>query len=339
VDDKRLRGLTGIVGLALVGTIGAGAVVGSDSAADDLQPKAAAALGAAGIHDITVGFDGREARLSGGLANERRKAISVVEGINGVRWAKFSGQPSALPLPPAAPSAPSMKLSHSDLGATISGVVPTAEVAAALKTAAAEAFGGTVSGDFRIDPSIDTADWFNELPEVFGDLFAVKDLDIGIGGQGLFQVTGTVRSQIGVDKLKDLLTAALPDLTVNSSLSVDPGGLSPADAQTFDSATLYFNSGRSTLNAHNIAALDKVAAVMRRNSDLKIVAGGHAGPSDPDRGEVLSDERVAAVKAYLVGAGVKAERITTKSFGSAEKSGGNPFAKKYRRVDFAVEGN
>jgi outer membrane protein OmpA-like peptidoglycan-associated protein len=338
VDDKTLKRLAALTGLGLVGVVGVGAVVGSNSAADDLQPKAYKALSAHHLRGLNVDFDGREAKISGGTAADMAKAKKVVEDIHGVRWAKVTGKPTSGSTA-ATPAVASMKFSHSDLGSTIMGVVPSAEVAASLKAAAAEAFGGTVSGDFKIDPTVDSADWFNELPEVFGDLVGVDDLDIGIGGLGSIQVTGTVGSQIGADKVKDLLTAALPDLTVDSTLTVDAGALSPADAQTLDSATLYFGRGKSTLTSGNKAALDKVADVMKRNADLKIEAGGHAGPSDPARGKVLSDERVAAVKAYLVDAGVDAKRVSTKSFGSGEKSGGDPFAKKYRRVDFAVEGN
>ncbi|MCW2750310.1 MAG: hypothetical protein JWR83_1420 [Aeromicrobium sp.] len=338
VNDKTLKRLAALTGLGLVGVVGVGAVVGSNSAADDLRPKAYKALSAHHLRGLTVDFDGREAKISGGTAADMANAKKVVEGIHGVRWAKVTGTPISASTP-ASPAVASMKFSHSALGSTISGVVPSAEVAASLKAAAAETFGGTVSGDFKIDPSVDTADWFNELPEVFGDLVGVDDLEIGIGGLGTFQLAGTVGSQIGADKVKNLLIAALPDLRVHSSLTLDAGALSPADAQTLDSATLYFRRGKSTLTAGNKAALDKVADVLKRNADLKLEAGGHAGPSNPARGRVLSDERVAAVKAYLVKAGVDAVRITTKSFGSGEKSGGDPFAKKYRRVDFAVEGN
>jgi outer membrane protein OmpA-like peptidoglycan-associated protein len=339
VDDTRLKGLAGIVGLALVGTVVAGAVVGSNSAADDLRPKAVKALRAAGLKAITVNFEGREAKLSGGLAAERGEAISVVEGVNGVRWAKFSGKPAAAPMPPAAPSASSMKLSRSDIGATISGVVPTAEAAAQLKTAAAEAFGGSVSGDFKVDPSVDPADWITALPEVFGDLAGIKNLDLGIGGGDQIQLGGSIESQAGADRAKALVAAAVPDLTVDSTITVDAGPLDSDDAATLNSATLYFDSGTSKLSAAATAALDRIADIMKRNAGINLEAGGHAGPTDPMQGKRLSDSRVAAVKTYLVRAGVEPGRISTRSFGSGDNTLVDPFARQYRRVDFVVEEN
>jgi outer membrane protein OmpA-like peptidoglycan-associated protein len=338
VDDNRLKGIAGIVGLALIGAVVAGAVVGSNSAADDLRPKAVQALRTAGLKAIAVDFDGREAKLSGGLAGERGKAISVVEDINGVRWAKFSGKPAA-PVPPAAPSASSMKLSRSDIGATISGVVPTAEAAAQLKTAAAEAFGGAVSGDFKVDPSVDSADWITALPEVYGDLAGIKNLDIGIGGGDRIQLGGSIESQAGADRVKALVAAAVPDLTVDSTITVDAGTLDSDDAATLNSAALYFDRGTAKLSAVATTALDRVADVMKRNAGIDLEAGGHAGPSDPVQGKRLSDSRVTAVKTYLVRAGVEADRITTRSFGSGENTLVDPVAKQYRRVDFVVEEN
>ncbi|MDX6278388.1 MAG: OmpA-OmpF porin, family [Nocardioidaceae bacterium] len=339
MDDNRLRGLAGLVGLALVGTVGVGAVVGSNSAADDLRPEAVSALRSAGMSGIAIDFDGREAKLSGGAAADRRKAIAVVEGVNGVRWAKFTGPPSAPPTIPAAPSEPSMTFSRSDVGATISGVVPSAQVAADLKTAAAEAFGGTVSGDFKVDPRVDAADWFYELPEVFGDLVVVRNLKLAIGGGATIQIGGSIESRVGADRAKAIVADAVPDLTVDSTLTVNPGTLDSDDAEVLNSATLYFDRGSSTLSAENRATLDRVVDVLKRNAGINLEAGGHAGPSDPARGMVLSEHRVAAVKAYLLSAGLDSDRISSRSFGSAKKSGGDPFAKRYRRVDFAVEEN
>lgn len=339
MDDNRLRVLAGIVGLALVGTIAAGAVVGSNSAADDLQPKAVAALRAAGLTDIAVDFDGREAKLTGGVAADRSTAISVVEKVRGVRWAKVTGTPSAAPTIPAAPSEPSLTFSRSDIGATIGGVVPSAEVAADLKTAAAEVFGGSVSGDFKVDPTVDSANWFYELPEAFGDLVVVKNLEIAIGGGNTIQIGGSIESQAGADRAKLIVAGALPDLAVDSLITVDPGTLDSDDAATLNSATLFFGKGSSQLSVEARATLDRVVDVLKRNAGINLEAGGHAGPSDPARGKVLSDERVAAVKSYLLSAGLDSDRMTSRSFGSAKKSGGDPFAKRYRRVDFAVEEN
>lgn len=339
MDDNRLKGLTAFVGLGLVCTVGAGAVIGSDSAAHDLRPKAVEALSAAGIADVEVDFDGREAKLSGGASSERRKAISVVRGINGVRRARFTGVGQVAP--PLAPtgiiSAPVLKLSRSDIGATISGIVPSAEVAASLKTAAAVAFGGTVSGDFTIDPSVGSADWLAAIPEVFGDLAGVKNLEIGVGDDPSIQLGGSIESQVGADRIEGLVSGAVPDLTVDSAITVDAGTLDSGDANTLNSATLYFGRGSASLSGINTATLRRVVDVLKRNAGINVEVDGHAGPADPVKGKVLSSARVAAVRAYLVWAGIGADRVAAKSFSSGERTNADAFAKQYRRVDFVVE--
>ncbi len=340
MDDLRLKAVAGIVGVALCGTVGVGAIVGSYATAGDLQPKAIKALRSAGLTGIMVDFNGREAKLSGGVADERSEAISVVEHIGGVRWAKFSGRPTASLSAPTVGSGPSVGLSRSNDGATISGVVPSAEIAADLKTTAAEAFGGSVSGDFRIAPSVRSAGWLNELPEVFGDLVGVKNLEIEIRSDGSsIRIGGSIESQVGADRAKEIVTAAMPDLTVDSTITVNPGRLDSDDAATLNSAVIYFPRGSSRLSATSIATLDRVFDVLNRNVGVNVEAGGHAGPNDPAQGRILSNERVNAVKAYLMSSGLDSDRVSTRSFGSAGKSAGDQFAKRYRRVDFAIEEN
>ena len=146
-NAKRLAGLTG---LALVAVIGVGSVVGSNSARDDLTPKAYKALVELGLSNVKVDFDGREAKLSNGTPDELAKAEKIVEGVNGVRWAKADANGSTTLSKP-----PTFSVTRNAGGVNLSGVVPNAEVAAQLKDAAASL--GTVTGDLRIDPKVGTA--------------------------------------------------------------------------------------------------------------------------------------------------------------------------------------
>jgi len=68
-------------------------LVGQDTNANSLQPKAAAALQSAGITNVNVSFKGREAYLSGVSATQDQlnQAKVIVQGIYGVRWATTSG--------------------------------------------------------------------------------------------------------------------------------------------------------------------------------------------------------------------------------------------------------
>jgi outer membrane protein OmpA-like peptidoglycan-associated protein len=336
MPDNRLRARVGLASLGLVCVVAVGSVVGSQSAADDLRPKAERALSAAGITGVAVGFEGREARLSGGTSVDLARARAIVEGIHGVRWARVGDADIGISV---ATPVPTLDLRRTSDGLSISGTVPDADVAAELKSRAAEDFGVTVSGDLVVDPSVGRAGWAGELPGVFGDIVGVKDLVLRIDGGGNLELDGSIESMAGADKVHDLVEAAVPDLDVVSRIHADPRGLPAADAMVLNSTTVYFGRGKSSLGAASKAALDSVAEVLERNSWISIEAGGHAGPSDPIRAMDLSDARVAAVRDYLVRAGIEPNRIGTASYASDKMTTVDAFARTYRRVDFVVEEN
>ena len=102
-DNKPSRSKLGIAitSVLAAGTLIAGSLVGQNTNAVSLEPKAQAALQQAGISGVTVTMQGREAYLSGpGLSQDQLAAAKVaVEKVYGVRWAKVkldsSGQPGA----------------------------------------------------------------------------------------------------------------------------------------------------------------------------------------------------------------------------------------------------
>ncbi|MDR7087585.1 outer membrane protein OmpA-like peptidoglycan-associated protein [Aeromicrobium panaciterrae] len=325
---KQRAGLTGI---ALAAVIGIGSFAGSDSAADDLTPKAYAALVQAGLSNVKVDFDGREAKLSNGTPDELAKAEKIVEGVNGVRWAKIdSNRSTNLPDPPT------FSLTRVADGVNLNGVVPNAAVAQKLKDAALSL--GKVTGDLKIDPNVGTADWLGTLSDVIPSLSEVDDLALSVDGDSL-AIGGSLESQAGVDTLADLIEPSLGDLSLDNTLKVDAARLSPSQAEDIKAANVYFARGSSTLDARGKAGLLTLVDVLKRNTGVELEIGGHAGPTDPVRGKALSDERVAAVKEFLVASGIDAARLSTKSYGSDPEADGDAYAEQYRRVDFIVKGN
>lgn len=335
MSEKRLNGLAALVGATLLVVVTAGALLGSRSAADDLQDKAEKALASADLGGVQVTFHGREAVLSGGSPEDLGRAELIVEGIEGVRWADIASVAADSPTQRPPDTTPTLDLHHTGTGITISGTVPDADAAAGIKARVAEDFGVPVTGDLVINPAVGPASWIDRLPDVFGDIVGVKRLELTIDGGGAIELGGALESRAGVEDVRSLLSATVPDLDVVSRLQVEPGGLSETDAAVLNSSTLYFAPGSSDLSAKNRRMLDDVADVLRRNVDVTIEAGGHAGPDDPSAGEVLSLARVAAVKAYLVRSGVGAARVSTRTFASDSQTSAST-AKQFRRVDFVV---
>jgi len=103
--DKHKVG-TAITAVLLGGTVVAGALVGQNTNANSLEPKAVNALQSAGITGVDVSFKGREAYLTGQGATDAQlqQAKQVVESVYGVRWATISGGTGSIaPTEPATP--------------------------------------------------------------------------------------------------------------------------------------------------------------------------------------------------------------------------------------------
>ncbi|TGE18057.1 OmpA family protein [Hymenobacter elongatus] len=103
-----------------------------------------------------------------------------------------------------------------------------------------------------------------------------------------------------------------------------------------------FSQGQAVLLASSFAALDELAALLTKNPALTIELRGHTDNIGVwEKNIVLSEQRVAAVKAYLVGHGIAAPRITSIGLGGAEPRASNlqeNTRKLNRRVEFRVTG-
>ncbi len=79
---------------------------------------------------------------------------------------------------------------------------------------------------------------------------------------------------------------------------------------------LIFNVGTSKIEASSHGELDDVVKMLRDNPNMIIQLEGHTDvKGDPKLNMKLSEERVTAVKSYLVSKGSDKNRIKTKAFG------------------------
>ncbi|UOG72952.1 OmpA family protein [Hymenobacter tibetensis] len=103
-----------------------------------------------------------------------------------------------------------------------------------------------------------------------------------------------------------------------------------------------FDQGTTRMLAASYATLDQLIAVMKEDPSLLIEIRGHTdnvGP--PEKNQILSEQRAAAVRIYLVGLGISEQRITSVGFGGSLPRASNAresTRQLNRRVEFRVTG-
>ena len=100
--------------------------------------------------------------------------------------------------------------------------------------------------------------------------------------------------------------------------------LTPVLKEIFTLENLIFQRGQSTILGASFEDLDRLVSLMKEKRNLKIQLEGHTDFAGNAKANMeLSQERVEAVKDYLVKKGVKKNRIRLKAFG-----GSNPVSRE-----------
>jgi outer membrane protein OmpA-like peptidoglycan-associated protein len=105
---------------------------------------------------------------------------------------------------------------------------------------------------------------------------------------------------------------------------------------------IYFDTNKTTIKKQSYPLLDEIARVLRDNPDILMVrVEGHTDSRGKDTSNLkLSDGRAKAVQAYLVKAGVSAERLSAIGFGESrpvDPAETEVAWEKNRRVEFVIE--
>jgi outer membrane protein OmpA-like peptidoglycan-associated protein len=102
-----------------------------------------------------------------------------------------------------------------------------------------------------------------------------------------------------------------------------------------------FGATNATLTSKSNASLNQIAAIMKDNPGLRVRIEAHTdNAGNDDANMTLSENRAAAVKAYLVNKGIAEDRITTQGFGETAPIADNGSAAgraKNRRVEIKIE--
>ena len=117
--------------------------------------------------------------------------------------------------------------------------------------------------------------------------------------------------------------------------------LTPATVGSrLDLPAIIFTQGQAKLLGSSYLTLNSLATSLKENPQLEIKLEGHTDNVGPaDKNQVLSEQRVAEVKRYLVGRGVAESRITTAGFGGTKPKFGNDreeTRKLNRRVELLI---
>ncbi len=100
---------------------------------------------------------------------------------------------------------------------------------------------------------------------------------------------------------------------------------------------LIFPQGKSTIDPKSYPELDEVGQMMKENTKLEIQLEGHTDNQGSSKANLaLSEERVEAVKRYLVAMGIGKDRIKTKAFGGSQPLS-NEMTQEARAMNRRVE--
>lgn len=110
--------------------------------------------------------------------------------------------------------------------------------------------------------------------------------------------------------------------------------------QTIKLNNVFFVRGRPQLLPDSSPELDRLYEILFENSKMEIALAGHTdNQGDAKLNQQLSEQRVMAVKAYLVKKGIAEKRITGKGYGSSKPIADNSreeTRRLNRRVEFTI---
>jgi outer membrane protein OmpA-like peptidoglycan-associated protein len=130
------------------------------------------------------------------------------------------------------------------------------------------------------------------------------------------------------------------DKCPNEKGSPENFGCPKLEEYKFDARKVQFVTGSAKLTKSAMAELDKGAQILQDHPKINISIEGHTDNTGSAAGnQKLSEQRAAAVKAYLVKKGVSGERMSTAGYGQTKPVADNKTAKgraANRRVEFKM---
>jgi len=112
------------------------------------------------------------------------------------------------------------------------------------------------------------------------------------------------------------------------------------DKINFAAKNVFFSTGSYKLLPKSFKSLDAVADLLKADNTLMIDVDGHTdSQGKPDKNQILSENRAASVKNYLVSKGIDASRLKSTGYGDTKPVADNKTAAgraKNRRTEMTV---
>jgi OOP family OmpA-OmpF porin len=122
-----------------------------------------------------------------------------------------------------------------------------------------------------------------------------------------------------IGEAEEYNTIAIPALPKGQKYGENELTITIYEAKTFTLNNVYFDSGKSTLQATSYKELDELLAYLKLKPSIKIEIAGHTdSEGNDDANMLLSENRAITVKNYLIKNGIASTRIQTKAYGETQ---------------------
>jgi OOP family OmpA-OmpF porin len=171
--------------------------------------------------------------------------------------------------------------------------------------------------------------------------------DLKLVSRGQLQVDGntvSLRGDVASEEQRQKIASDIagsldPAYVVNNGLRVAASEQGVLDA-ALANRIIEFDSGKATLTDSGKAILDQMSVALLRLKDKRVEVIGHTDNAGSRAGNLsLSQARAEAVKAYVVGRGVRAEMVSVSGEGPDRPVADNRTADgraRNRRIEFKV---
>jgi cytochrome c oxidase subunit 2 len=171
--------------------------------------------------------------------------------------------------------------------------------------------------------------WLGKQQSYYASSIRNKDIDPNKGKMLEFEVR----------KNRDDLNLAV-ETAINAATGVTAGTPPPAGSNVIQLNAIEFESGSTELTSSSTFQLNDLAEILSKYATMRIEVGGHTdNVGNPAANRALSQARANAVKEYLVGKGVTADRVTAVGYGDTkplETNDTDEGRQKNRRTEFTI---